>query len=272
MMSSVATVITHHRSQLTELEEVSMRQLRHHLSALPIYGVCPHGVSLGPNVQHVHFPDRYFRDLPAQNWLRLQPFFWRAFTQHEYILIYELDSIVISSDLERFCTGEYDYIGAPWIAFESGRPVRFTGVGNGGLSLRRVGAALSVLTSRRPFMTPREYWQKVGRSRARGRSVVSICGAVSKLLPWRNNVRWYTRQFIHAPGRTWAPHEDKFWSHSAKIFHPEFKVAPVETALAFAFEGPVAFCLKHNGGRAPFGCHKWRYHACDRAYWESHLA
>ena len=64
-------------------------------------------------------------------------------------------------------------------------------------------------------------------------------------------------------------YEDKFWSQEAPRLDPGFRIPPPETAVAFAFESEPRFCFEQNGGRLPFGCHKWRAH--DPDFWKPYL-
>ena len=64
-------------------------------------------------------------------------------------------------------------------------------------------------------------------------------------------------------------YEDKFWSNEAPRLVPGFRIPPAEVAVGFAFEREPRFCLAANGGRLPFGCHKWRAH--NPEFWEPHL-
>lgn len=46
--------------------------------------------------------------------------------------------------------------------------------------------------------------------------------------------------------------EDLFWAK-----HKELKIAPIETAVDFSFEGDVRRAFEMNHGKLPFGCHAW---------------
>ncbi len=59
----------------------------------------------------------------------------------EWILVFQLDTFLRSSDIDRFCC--YDYVGAPW-AHWIAVPSK-SRVGNGGLSLRNKAAMLRIL-------------------------------------------------------------------------------------------------------------------------------
>ncbi|MEZ5582523.1 MAG: DUF5672 family protein [Candidatus Competibacteraceae bacterium] len=159
MNASVAVAIIHHRAPDSAEEKLSLRHAKQHLYNYDVYAVTPSTVSLG-KYPRIAFDDRYFSNLANNNLLRLLPDFYRRFDRYEYLLIYELDSLVFSDKLDQHCTGEFDYIGAPWVRYQDGLPVGFVGVGNSGFSLRRVEACMRVLTSRLRNMAPIEYWRK----------------------------------------------------------------------------------------------------------------
>mmetsp|Transcript_88374 Transcript_88374/g.156451 ORF Transcript_88374/g.156451 Transcript_88374/m.156451 type:complete len:330 (-) Transcript_88374:32-1021(-) len=79
--------------------------------------------------------------LNEYNWLLLTKYFWRQI-QHEHILIFEPDSLVIkgSGCVESFF--QYDYVGAPWKAHYG-----LCSCGNGGFSLRRRSSAIAAVSS-----------------------------------------------------------------------------------------------------------------------------
>ena len=63
--------------------------------------------------------------------------------------------------------------------------------------------------------------------------------------------------------------EEHFWANRAKHYYPQFKIAPVETALRFAFESVPSYCFEENNRNLPFGCHAWPYY--DKDFWKPHL-
>src|SRR5205085_10271363 len=109
------------------------------------------------------FSARYFGDRVGYNRLLVSEQFYRAFADYEYILIYQLDCLVFSNNLDEWCRRGWDYVGAPW--FKSWHPRqcasleasedpidRLGTVGNGGFSLRHVDNAHAVLTSAKRLM------------------------------------------------------------------------------------------------------------------------
>lgn len=271
MAKRVAVVVPHHTDIFSEYEQISLNSLEKYLSEYPIFYVCPESIRGFNRYRTVKFADKYFSSIAYHNYLRLKPLFWEKFLDYEYLLIYELDSIVLSSNLEYFCELGYDYIGAPWISFENGKPKAFGGAANSGLSLRNVNSALSVLCSKRRYVSPGEYWHEVSKNKQGTELIRPALAAVSKIFRSRNNINWFIRQFMFSKKRNWAPHEDKFWVHYAKTFWPEFTLAPPEIALSFSFEGPFAYCFSQNHNSLPFGAHKWNYHTDDIPVWMSYL-
>jgi hypothetical protein len=51
--------------------------------------------------------------------------------------------------------------------------------------------------------------------------------------------------------------EDVFWSYFAQKTLSDFKTAPIEEAVKFAFEMNPSDMFKMNGNKLPFGCHAW---------------
>ncbi len=119
------------------------------------------------------FDDRFFTGVQSYNQLMLDVDFYKRFREYKYILIHQTDAYLFKPELQYWCDKNYDYIGAPWYAerklpkynlynflFRYGRVFykketllrrkHFNAVGNGGLSLRKVGSFISVLEKTSP--------------------------------------------------------------------------------------------------------------------------
>ena len=178
---SVAVVIPVYKQQLTDYELISLTQCLRVLGNYPIYLAAPHSLDVSyyrkfsPTLQSKTFDNAYFHDIQGYNGLMLSEQFYEAFAETEYMLIYQLDAFVFRDDLADWCRRGYDYIGAPWlrdrdftgwqdrISFQIRQRVatllslkkddgvtpreiiNLNGVGNGGLSLRRIPAMLRCL-------------------------------------------------------------------------------------------------------------------------------
>lgn len=269
----VAVVVPYYRTTLTPSEELSLRSLRRHLSAHPLILMTPDDTSAAlPGFATQTFPARYFSARHRYSELLVSRRFYEAFAGYEYILIYQLDCLVFSDELEAWCARGIDYVGAPWIRTDDAGRHDFAGVGNGGFSLRRVAACLAALEERD---RERSWWSRkleiAGRFTRRSadytrRGLRALReGDVKDLLP-------RSRAALEAAGMHAVPdylNEDLFWA-TVPDRYPPFEIPPAETAVGFAFEVAPRFCYERNGGRLPFGCHQWEVY--DPGFWQPHLA
>lgn len=254
------------RAELTEEEEISKRQLLHHLPGYDKYLLIPEGLPLHlDGFRSVEFPRRFFGSASAHGKLLGTRGFYRRFLDYDYIFFYHFDSLAFSDQLEEWCDKGIDYIGPPWIKCDDSPWVDRPRVGNGGFTLLRVESALKAITNR--FLDkPAYFWYDTFNSLA-PRWLIGIIARLESAFP---GVRVFNRVMEEwRESENPAAHNrnnDIFWSDLAVIYYPEFKVASLEDGLRFAFEVSPRTCLELNGGKMPFGCHAWaRY---DRAFWE----
>lgn len=109
-----------------------------------------------PAIPFVAYDAVYFASVVGYNQLLLSKAFYNAYAAYEFMLILQTDAIVLKDDLDYWCAQPFDYVGAPWpdgyelfvnlgrFEGEYGNKVKVF-VGNGGLSLRRVGKCLTLL-------------------------------------------------------------------------------------------------------------------------------
>lgn len=262
----MAVVVSAATSELSSDEEVSFRHLQHYLGRYDKFVITSDRRPLAlPDCEPKPFPDEYFASARNYGRLTLSSEFYEAFADYEYILVYHLDALVFSDELEGWCDEGFDYIGAPWLkrTFDPGCSVQdgFAGVGNGGFSLRRVSAMLSVLRSPRKAVDPIKYWNKHYGSRS---ALVRLLNLPKRYLLHLRRFNGVERELA---GITY--NEDLYWAYRAKWFNPDFRFAPVDVALRFAFEEEPRFCFERNDHVLPFGCHAWPKY--DRAFWEPYL-
>ena len=151
MSVKVAVVIPVYKAEINEFEKISLTQCRRVLGKYPLIFVAPEGANFpyfaaGDKV--AHFPPQFFQNTQTYSALMMSPFFYDAFKDYDYILIYQLDAFVFRDELEYFCSLGYDYIGAPWPYYERRNFVdlRNVRIGNGGFCLRNVKAHYNLLT------------------------------------------------------------------------------------------------------------------------------
>ena len=271
----VAVVVPVVSLPLSVDEEISLRHLRTHLGRFDRYAIglqhLPEELS---DFQLKRFPSSYFTGRYAYNRLLLKEEFYRAFAEHEYILIYQLDCLVFTSNLEEWCRKGWDYVGAPWLNNPDNPAEGFLTVGNGGLSLRRVTSALAVLNSKQLLEDPKERGRKTGR---RSKLLYERLDFAPKLkrtivatktflhrYGYHNKVGWHVRELAKTKSN-----EDLFWSFDAPKIMAAFRIPSPEEALEFSFELAPRYCFTLNSGRLPFGCHAWAKY--DPEFWEPFL-
>ncbi len=268
-VNSVAVVVPgYNRAQFTPDEEISFRHLDHFLGRYEKFLVVPESLKIErPGFQLQRFPDSNFGSAIANTRLMLSPAFYQAFEKFRYILIYQLDALVFSDCLLDWCATDLDYIGAPWLQSEDSPWVGTPRVGNGGFSLRKVPSFLRVLSSKRYWIDPEDYWQRISAGKPWYARYANLPRKWFKRIKRFNGVKREVEQWHLRPDGT--RNEDHFWADEAVRYDPGFKVAPFDVGLRFAFEVVPRRCFELNKHNLPFGCHAWpRY---DRSFWEPHL-
>ena len=190
--------------------------------------------------------ESHFQSVASYSKLLLSDFFYKHFTDSEFILIYQLDCFAFHNNFDNFL--DFDYIGAPWFNSQNHlgnamirtllfrRPVlalrsilgyylkeKRDGVGNGGFSLRRVDKFIEITTDPK----------------------------IQKLIAtWSKQKR---------------PYEDIFYCFVVPLFFRSFKIADMQTAASFSFEMDPRKCYELNNKKLPLGCHAWAKH--DLPFW-----
>jgi len=232
----VCIVIPIYKSDLTEIEKISLEQCIKILSDYDIYFIEPFKldsskINFNNRIISKKFDDSFFQDILSYNKLLLSNVFYSNFSSYKYMLVYQLDCYVFSDRLLYWCNKNYDYIGAPWIAsketvikkmlstFDSHQKRRrskiFFKVGNGGFSLRKVN---------------------------------TFCEITSK------NINVINKE-LKRDKEDYKLMEDVFWSFSAPKLYPEYKIPDYKRALKFSIDRKPKLALLINKNRLPFGCH-----------------
>jgi hypothetical protein len=267
----VAIMVPLPSPQLSEDDRISMRHLRKHLGGYDKFLLVPQGMRADLEGFSVVELDRgHFGSAKNHNRMLYRTDFWEHFADYEYVLMYHLDALVFSDQLQEWCDRGLDYIGSPFLQCADAPWVREERVGNGGFALYRVPSVLKVLWKRYADDPSRwyqdHYWRQIEFQRKLLRPVRAAVPGWLKgkaTAPLRSQLQKMDRTEVNERGN------DLFWSDHAKRYLPEFRVASLEDGLAFSFEMEPRRCLERTGGRMPFGCHAFgRY---DRAFWEEHF-
>ena len=256
------------RPTLSADEEISLRHLVHFLGRYDKYFLTPKSLNFKrPGFGVMPFADRYFGSRVAHARLQVSEEFYSRFRDYQYILIYHLDALAFSDELEEWCQSDYDYIGAPWLPCEDSPWVTHPRVGNSGFTLMKIDSALKVMHSRQRTVDPDEYWNQFCAANPRYRQLLNLPRKYLKRLRFFNGVKNEMRQWPYR--NDGSGNADFFWSDRAIRYWPAFKIPSVETGLKFAFEVAPRMCYQLNNYQLPFGCHAWPLY--DREFWKPYL-
>lgn len=161
-MKKLAVLVPVYRGELDPLERYSLDYSLSILTGRDIRFIGPKNLDNGYYAEHYSaipfqsFEAPSFASIPEYNRLLLNKVFYDHYLAYEFILILQTDAIILRDDLDFWCGQPFDYVGAPWPdgyelfvnagLFEGdyGKSVK-VGVGNGGLSLRRVRKCIALL-------------------------------------------------------------------------------------------------------------------------------
>ena len=105
-------------------------------------------MSIFPEMQDLCLDDKWFESTATYSQLLVRDWFYKMFSQYEYMVILQLDVWLVKDDISEWCDRGYDYIGAPiqvntagWHNFRvdaEGNTIVTPKIGNGGFSLRKI--------------------------------------------------------------------------------------------------------------------------------------
>lgn len=251
-MHSCAVIVPLYQARLSSAEQLSLENTIEVLSEYPIYLVGPK--SLEPYLEQLRqqfhdrliritFANRFFVSVDGYNQLMLSKSFYQAFSQFEYMLIVQTDALVLSNELQLWCTKQYSYIGAPWFDgfTQPTLPLTLKSAGNGGFSLRRIPDFLQVLSRPRVFKnTLMQTWPG----------------------NWLSTVYRYVKDYHSFVYNDFHlnlnVNEDLFWALFVPAACPFFTVPSAQDAVPFSFEAYPEHLYQLNHQILPFGCHAWQ--------------
>lgn len=260
-LSAPVIVIPFYQTSLSPSELCSFAHNTQLLSQYRIVAVCPQSIAMplhamlleiSPQIEIEIFDDAYFESIAGYNRLLKTSEFYMRFSTHEYLLLAQTDALVLSNELEKWCSLKYSYIGAPWFEgfTQPHKPLKLLGVGNGGFSLRRVQDFIDCLQNN-------SYLPNVLAPKP---SQLSDFSAYLRLIKHHYLFAWSKGIFQT------RINEDVFWGLLIPKKFPQFKVAPIEKAIQFAFDAEPRYLFELNHNKLPFGCHAWERY--DREFWK----
>lgn len=261
LSKKVVIVIPTHRPNLTADDKISLAHLKKYLYKFDTFFVIPKSISskaflsLGYKVKRVD--NRFFGTVRRYSQLLLTKSFYKSFSTYEFMLIYQLDVLVFSDQLEKWANSGYDYIAAPWfksiIGYFSHKKGFPPSGGNGGFSLRNIKKSIKILDI-----------VNKGAVRSSKNYIVRKLWFIYAILTNKSHQIWFD-----APADNYPFNEDGFWSLEAPKYDATYKVAPFSEALKFAFERFPRKCFELNHHQLPFGVHAWKKY--DEDFWEPYI-
>ena len=256
---NVCVVIIPIHKLLSSLDEaISLIQNIRMLSKYDIYLIGPENIiKKFPNkikkiqIFKKNFADYYFNSIKGYNKLLTSINFYESFNNYEYMLIAQLDSLVLKKNINYWINKKFSYIGAPWFEGFSNPHAsgKLIGCGNGGFSLRKINDFIKVLDK------------------------IKYVGYPSNFL--KNFTQTYLARLYYAIFLSFNRHpfiykiEDIFWGMLVPFRFNFFKIPPTNIALKFSFEVNPKLLFKINKNILPTGCHAWNKY--DRKFWEKIL-
>jgi len=263
--SMCAIVIPVYKEIPSESENLALEQAFKTLNIFHFYLVCSEDLNLSHykiiakkhkiNLHIKHFQKKYFNNIQGYNKLMLSLNFYSNFIQYKFILIYQLDAWVFKNDLNYWCEKDYDYIGAPWLYLNNEKSIVFNGVGNGGLSLRKVKSHIRVLKSF-SFINKIGYLYHLIREQLKYNAFFKVL--IDNVI-YNNTYHRFNR---------FSENEDKFWGIIANRNFKWFKVADEKVACGFSVEMFPSYLIKTEKN-IPFGCHAWEKYGPE--FWKKHI-
>ena len=257
MINKIVIIIPIYRTDLTHNEEISIQQCFKILSRHKIIFICPSKLvgdvffAKYPSADVVDFEDSYFSAHARYNELMLTLKFYLKFQLYDYMLIYQTDCFVFRDELDEWISKNYSYIGAPWVYNPKDENLVFTGVGNGGFSLRKISDMILVLKSYKNFYNLKQSIL-VDYRRCNSMPKAIIPGTFKWLF-------WY--KFVFARRLNIMSEDFLYYNASGKFAF--FNVPPVDIALKFSFERAPERLFEMNNQTLPFACHAWEKYAKD---------
>ncbi len=195
------------------------------------------------------FKSKYFRSKKDYNKLCLSKLFYTTFSDFQFILIYQLDAWVFSDQLEYWCNQNFDFIGAPFPNDMDAikEDVRFSVVGNGGFSLRRIDSIISLINHKHYHIKSWDQLTEAYHGKI-AKNPVWLLYCLFRAMGYKNTINYLRKN-------NW---EDHFFFEVSRLTS-FIRVPDPYTALKFSFEYRPSVAFFQNGNKLPMGCHGWSW-------------
>ena len=251
MNDKVCIVTPFHKSNLNESEKLSLKTIQKHFKNEKKFLVTFYENKIDlPNFERINFSKIFFENIQGYNNLCTSAEFYRSFLNFEYMLICQLDVIVLKNNLSEFISKNISYIGAPTgkkSPFDRSRKKLWGRryFCNGGFSLRKTKDFIRVLES-----------SKIGYPF----NYLTIYECLKS--GFYRYIKLYLKTLFSKniyKGESFAKNlyikEDSFWTYFAPLFYKKYSLPTIDQANSFCFDGNPNFFYKMNKYKLPMALH-----------------
>ena len=259
--ASIVILVPVYQPTLSALEQFSLDHSLPLLAGRDVRFIGPRGLDFAyyaaryPGVPFDAFEPEDFASIPGYNRLLLSQAFHDRYAAAEFMLILQTDAVLLRDELDHWTSLPYDYVGAPWpqgvqihvnldrFAGAQGKTVRAL-VGNGGLSLRRIGKCRALLDE---FPQALDMFRRTGSSED---LYFAVLGQLSAdfVLPNERVAARFSRELQPAHYHAIDPQPPMgghaWWKYDPGYWRPFFRM-PLPT-LPAATDSPVAPAETHD--------------------------
>ena len=207
--------------------------------------------------QNIYLNKKNFLNIHSYNRLLLNYNFYKLFDNYDYILIHQLDAIILKDQLEHWCSKKYSYIGGPSYhkSLFKKKPITPKFFCNGGLSLRNINDFLKVLESKKIFFNKCDKYIL--------REFFKTSYFIKYIKLFYNYYKFYNSFDVENFMNNFFLNEDVFWTIFAKLFYANFNLPlnVMDCANFSLSEGYQFYREKFN--IQPFGIHGYKKENSD---------
>lgn len=247
----ICIVVPLHKNKLNDYERLSLSTIQKHFNKEKKFLVTykENNIEID-NFQRIHFDKTNFQNIDTYNKLCLSLEFYKKFTKYKYMLICQLDVLILNNKINKFLKYNLSYIGAPTgrkNPFDRSRKKLWARkfFCNGGFSLRKIKDFINVLESNKMNFPVNKF-------------IITECmksGFVKYLSLYYKTLLSNERFKGHFFAQNLYVKEDSFWTYFANLFIKDFKMPNLNQCTSFGFDGDPEFYYSRNNKDLPMALH-----------------
>lgn len=256
MKTDVCILIPIYKIDISEIEMFSLKRMLHVFSNRTIFFIGPQKLDKQlktlinkfnkTNISLITFDDIFFKNTKQYNRLLLNVKFYKSFDKFEYLVICQLDVLVLKDDIDKWILKNIDNIGAP--LFENYTKVDYNSnmrtVGaNGGFCMRKIDKSIDILKSIKCKYSPINILWNMENS-----FLMKLFRVIRDGFIFNYNIP-LLRPIIN---------EDVFWSIIVPQRFKKYRTVTPSEAASFSFDAnPRYLYNKFCENQLPMAIHAW---------------